>query len=76
MVRKIFILSAVCFLVFWGLSAQGYAQGKVVKMGVTAALQKEAGISIKYAAEMAAQEINPAGGILGQKVELFFADDD
>jgi len=76
MARKIFILSAVCFLVFLGLSPQVYAQGKVIKMGVTAALQKEAGIGSKNGSEMAAEEINALGGILGHKVELFFADDD
>jgi branched-chain amino acid transport system substrate-binding protein len=76
MARKIFILSAVCFLIFWGFSAQVCAQGKVIKMGVTAALQKEAGIGTKNGSEMAAEEINAKGGILGHKLELFFADDD
>lgn len=76
MFRKIFILSVVGFLVFWGLSSQVYAQEKVIKMGVTAALQKEAGIGSRNASEMAAEEINAMGGILGHKIELFFADDE
>jgi branched-chain amino acid transport system substrate-binding protein len=76
MKRKGFVLIAAGVVFILGLPFVTFAQQKVIKWGVTAALQKEAGISIKYAAEMAAQEINAAGGILGQKVELFFADDD
>jgi branched-chain amino acid transport system substrate-binding protein len=75
MSRKVFILCVVGFLTL-GLSTLVFAQGKVIKMGVTAALQKEAGIGSKNASEMAAEEINAMGGILGNKVELFFADDD
>jgi branched-chain amino acid transport system substrate-binding protein len=60
-----------CFLVNGSVA---WAE-KVVKIGVSGSLQKEAGIGAKNAAEMAAQEINAAGGILGHKIELFFADD-
>jgi branched-chain amino acid transport system substrate-binding protein len=76
MARKIFVFIILGCLVFLGLSSQIYAQEKVIKMGVTAALQKEAGIGSKNASEMAAEEINAAGGILGRKIELSFADDD
>jgi len=51
-----------------------YAE-KVIKIGVSGPLQKEAGIGDKNGAELAAKEINEAGGILGHKVELYFADD-
>ncbi len=67
------ILVAVV-VIFWGVALESWAQQKALKMGVTAALQKEAGIGIKNAAEMAAEEINAKGGILGQKIELYFAD--
>ena len=73
---KVLVSLVVAITIFGGLSAVSYAQQKVIKMGVTAALQKEAGIGIKNAAEMAAEEINAKGGILGHKIELYFADDD
>jgi len=76
MKRQIFIFCAAGFLIFAGLSLEASAQQKAIKMGVTAALQKEAGVGSKNASEMAAEEINALGGILGRKVELFFADDD
>jgi len=76
MIRKILTVSIVGFLICFGLSLEADAQQKVIKMGVTAALQKEAGIGSKNASEMAAAEINAMGGILGHKIELFFADDE
>ncbi|MCJ7596784.1 MAG: ABC transporter substrate-binding protein [Desulfobacterales bacterium] len=65
----LFVVS--CFLLF---GATAYAE-KAIKIGVTGSLQKEAGIGDKNGAEMAAKEINAAGGILGRKIELFTADD-
>ncbi|MFH0845213.1 MAG: ABC transporter substrate-binding protein [Pseudomonadota bacterium] len=66
------VLVVACFLAF---GSAALAADKVIKVGVTAALQKEGGIGSKNAIEMAAEEINAAGGILGHKVELSFADD-
>jgi branched-chain amino acid transport system substrate-binding protein len=74
--KKVLAILVAGVVVLLGLSLESFAQQKVIKMGVTAALQKEAGIGIKNAAEMAAEEINAKGGILGQKIELYFADDD
>jgi len=74
--KKILVILTAGIVAFWGLSLESSAQQKVIKMGVTAALQKEAGIGVKNAAEMAAEEINAKGGILGHKIELYFADDD
>lgn len=51
-----------------------YAE-KTIRIGVAAPLQQEAGIGTKNTAVMATEEINAAGGILGHKIELFFADD-
>ena len=73
---KILIVLAMGTAICFGLSFETYAQQKVIKMGVTAALQKEEGIGVKNAGEMAAEEINAKGGILGHKIELYFADDD
>lgn len=74
--KKILIIFAAGIVIFLGLSLESSAQQKVIKMGVTAALQKEAGIGVKNAGEMAAEEINAKGGILGHKIEMYFADDD
>ncbi|HYB20791.1 MAG TPA: ABC transporter substrate-binding protein, partial [Thermodesulfobacteriota bacterium] len=74
--KKTLVILVAGIAVFLGLSLEGFAQQKAIKMGVTAALQKEAGIGVKNAAEMAAEEINAKGGILGNKIELYFADDD
>lgn len=76
MKRKGFVFIALAVVFILGFPWVTSAQQKVIKMGVSAALQKEAGIGIKNAAEMAAEEINAKGGILGNKVELSFADDD
>jgi branched-chain amino acid transport system substrate-binding protein len=65
------ILVVTCFLL---CGTTAYA-AKAIKVGVTGPLQKEAGIGDKNGAEMAAEEINAAGGILGRKIELFLADD-
>ncbi len=74
--KKFWVFLLAGIMIFWGFSQESAAQQKPIKMGVTAALQKEAGIGIKNAAEMAAEEINAKGGILGNKIELYFADDD
>src|SRR4030042_6066737 len=74
--RNIFIFLAAAIAVLWGLSLESYAQQKVVRWGVSASLQREAGIGSKNATEVAAQEINAAGGILGHKIEVFYADDE
>jgi branched-chain amino acid transport system substrate-binding protein len=69
--RLILVLSVVCFFV----AASAVHAQKVIKIGVSGPLQAEAGIGDKNAAEMAANEINAAGGILGHKVECYYADD-
>ena len=74
--KKVLAILVAGVVIFWGGALESWAQQKTIKMGVTAALQKEAGIGVKNAAEMAAEEINAQGGILGQKIELYFADDD
>ena len=69
---KVWGMVVVVFL----MVGQCLAQEKVIRWGVSASLQKEAGIGSKNGTLMAAEEINAAGGILGRRVELFFADDE
>jgi branched-chain amino acid transport system substrate-binding protein len=76
MKRKGLIFLVAGIVLFFGLSLDSYAQQQVIRWGVSASLQREAGIGSKNATEIAAQEINAAGGILGHKVEVFYADDE
>src|SRR6516162_3848420 len=48
----------------------GHAQSAPIKIGVIAEAQAVAGSSIPQAAQLAADEINAAGGINGQKIEI------
>src|SRR4030042_989897 len=72
--RLIFLVAGI--VLFFCLSLDSYAQQQVIRWGVSASLQREAGIGSKNATEIAAQEINAAGGILGHKIEVFYADDE
>jgi len=77
--KLIGVLLAFTFLlsVFTIGSGEAFAQileRKVIKIGVAAALKKPYGIASLRGAEMAAKEINDAGGVLGAKIQLFSAD--
>jgi len=74
---KLRTLGVLLLLVFGCFLVSGSAAyaAKVIKVGVTGPLQKEAGFGDKNGAELAANEINAAGGILGHKIELYLADD-
>ncbi len=77
MKRKIFFILVLGLAISMvGLSSESNAEEKAIKWGVISTLQREAGIGAKNATEMAAEEINAAGGILGRKVEVFLADDE
>ncbi len=54
------------------LATPGYAQsaGDPIKIGVIAEAQAVAGSSIPQAAQLAADEINAAGGVNGRKIEI------
>ncbi len=57
------------------LATPGYAQsGDTIKIGVIAEAQAVAGSSIPQAAQLAADEINAAGGVDGKKIEIITYD--
>ena len=65
--------SAVLALAF---ATPGFAQSKApIKIGVIAEAQAVAGSSIPKAAQLAADEINAAGGVNGRKIEIVSYDD-
>jgi branched-chain amino acid transport system substrate-binding protein len=55
------------------LSVPGHAED-TIKIGVIAEVQAVAGSSISQAAQLAADEINAAGGVNGKKIEIFTYD--
>ena len=78
--RRVTMKRARLFLILFSVLAfilpiSSSTAEEVIKWGVTAALQFESGFGTKNACLMAVEEINNAGGILGQKVVPYFADD-
>ena len=70
------MLSAGAAIVALSLTTPGYAQSDApIKIGVIAEAQAVAGSSIPQAAQMAADEINAAGGVNGRKIEIVTYDD-
>ena len=72
--KKMLILSLFAVLIF----AAAGAEGASIKIGLMAPLTGPAasdGLSAKQSVEMAVEDINKAGGINGQKVELVVYDD-
>jgi branched-chain amino acid transport system substrate-binding protein len=60
----------------FALAAPGYAQAvDPIKIGVIAEAQAVAGSSIPQAAQLAADEINAAGGVNGQQIQIITYDD-
>jgi branched-chain amino acid transport system substrate-binding protein len=70
------MLSAGAAIVALTLATPGQAQSSgPIKIGVIAEAQAVAGSSIPQAAQMAADEINAAGGVNGRKIEIVTYDD-
>ena len=70
------MLSASAAVVALVLATPGYAQSNdTIKIGVIAEAQAVAGSSIPQAAQLAADEINAAGGVNGKKIEIISYDD-
>ena len=53
----------------------GRSRGEVVRIGVAGSFSDPIGLPMKQAAELAAEEINAAGGINGRRLELILRDD-
>lgn len=51
-----------------------HAEKKELRIGVNAASKMEAGPAVLKGSEMAANEINAKGGILGRQIKIFYAD--
>ena len=66
---KLSTLAAGAFLAL-ATAAPGHAESGPIKIGVIAEAQAVAGSSIPQGAQLAADEINAAGGINGQKIEI------
>ncbi len=65
------VFAASAALVGLALATPGYAQSnEPIKIGVIAEAQAVAGSSIPQAAQLAADEINTAGGVNGRKIEI------
>jgi branched-chain amino acid transport system substrate-binding protein len=70
-------LSAVCagLALAAGLAIPARADDGPIKIGVISEVQAVVGSSIPLAAQLAADEINAAGGVNGRKVEIIVYDD-
>ena len=66
---KLSALAAGAFLAL-ATTSPGQAESGPIKIGVIAEAQAVAGSSIPQAAQLAADEINAAGGVNGQKIEI------
>ena len=70
------MLSASAAVVALALATPSYAQSTdTIKIGVIAEAQSVAGSSIPQAAQLAADEINAAGGVNGKKIQIISYDD-
>ena len=68
---KLGLFSGSAAVLALALATPGYAQsGEPIKIGVIAEVQAVAGSSIPQAAQLAADEINAAGGVNGRKIEI------
>src|SRR5271155_800739 len=69
------VLSASAAVLALAIATPAYAQSKdPIKIGVISEAQAVAGSSIPQAAQLAADEINAAGGVNGRKIEIISYD--
>jgi len=72
---KLGLLSTSAAIFAFALAIPSYAQSNPpIKIGVIAEAQAVAGSSIPQAAQLAADEINAAGGVDGRKIEIISYD--
>ncbi len=70
--NKIIWLFCMVFCLAW-YSVPGKLNAEdVIKIGIIGPLETPAGKGIQWSAEMAAEEINSQGGILGKQVKLIY----
>ena len=69
--RKAFVGMA-CFLLLAGMA---FGQN-VIKLGANWTLSDVSGMECQKAAQMAVDEINKAGGVLGKQLQLIVVDDE
>ena len=70
------VSTSIILSVSFCLAACGQgAGGDTIVIGVTGPFSQPRGVSMKAGAELAAAEINAAGGVDGKKIELVFRDD-
>ncbi|MBK0393806.1 ABC transporter substrate-binding protein [Ramlibacter algicola] len=72
--RPLLVLAAACAA--FALSAPpALAQGKPIRIGVPTAMQLQVGRDTQDAVQMAIDDINAKGGVLGRKLEMVVADE-
>ena len=72
---KLVLLSTSATMLAVAAATPSYAQSNTpIKIGVIAEAQAVAGSSIPQAAQLAADEINAAGGVDGRKIEIISYD--
>jgi branched-chain amino acid transport system substrate-binding protein len=74
-VRKIAPCVGALLVVSLLVHGCGNAPGGAVRIGVAGSFSDPIGLPMKLAAQMAAEEINAAGGINGRRLELILRDD-
>ena len=77
MTRNLALLSALLMLPAVALAPRGARAADPVRIGITTILSgpyADRGQSEQYGAQLALDEINQAGGVLGRPVEAFYAD--
>ena len=65
-------LAFLCTILVLAACARG---GRPILIGVTGPFSQPRGVSMRHAAQLAAAEIDAAGGIRGRRLHLVFADD-
>jgi branched-chain amino acid transport system substrate-binding protein len=69
------LIFAIIFFAMGFIEMNAWAlERNVIKVGVACALKRPFGVASLRGAEMAAKEINDAGGVLGAKIQLVSAD--
>ena len=69
-------ISFVALTIIWCFSFSPSYAADSIKIGIIGPLQQKPGRAMKWAAMIAADAINEAGGILGKKIGLAYADEE